>query len=244
MVSIYTLSDPLTKEVRYVGKTSGKPSSRFSQHLYQWKRCTGKISHVNAWIKSLANKNLKPVQEVIDIVDEVYWIEAEQGYIRLFKSYGCKLTNLTHGGEGTSGYKATKSSIEKRLASCRQSDSWKEKNRRHSDIMKTLHAEKVISFGTSHLPDEKRKMIGKKHSEKLKQRYLTNPDGIANMIKARSVPVNLINEHGETLLSFCSVSEAGRFFNIAPTNITRVCKGKAIYTNGLRFKYDKPKKKD
>ena len=70
MVSIYTLSDPRTNQVRYVGKTCVKPEKRYAQHLYQWKRCNSKISHLNSWIKNLNKNNLKPLLFIIDEVDE------------------------------------------------------------------------------------------------------------------------------------------------------------------------------
>lgn len=239
MVSIYTLSDPTTGQVRYVGKTSVKPEARYAQHIYQWKRCKGKISYLNSWIKNLANKQLKPVLQVVDLVDDEAWVLAEQGYIRLFKSYGCKLVNLTIGGEGSSGYKHSVESISKRIASCQKSQLWQQKNKRHSEIMKELHFKGDVLFGTAHLPEDKRKYLGKRHSETLKKLHADNPDLKQAMIKARSIPVSLVDEQGKVLMTFQSASEAGRFFNINNTHITRVCKGKSTSTHGLMFAYRK-----
>ena len=239
MVSIYTLSDPITGLVRYVGKTAVRPESRYAQHIYQWKRCKGKISHLNNWIKSLCEKSLKPVLNVIDTVEESEWVSAEQGYIRLYKSFGCQLVNLTIGGEGSSDYKATPESIQKRLESLETSEAWKEKHIRHSEIMKKLHAEKVVFLGTAHLPKEVRKELGERHSVKLKQLHAENPEYRQALINSRVVAVDLIDDNGNVVMSFKSAAEAGRFLNINNTHITRVCKGKSASTHGLKFRYKK-----
>jgi group I intron endonuclease len=240
MVSIYTLIDPETKLVRYVGKTSVKPTSRYAQHIYQWKR-SSRLTHLNAWIKNLADKGLKPIMEVIDEVSLDEWITAEKRYIKLFKSAGCNLVNLTLGGEGSLGYKHTKESKDKRLESLLQSEAWKQKHVRHSKIMKQLHAEQNINFGTAHLSDDIRKELGKKHSIKLKEMHANNPDYRISLIKSRSIAVDYIDQDDNILMSFRSAAEAGRFFNINNTHITRVCKGKSDMTHGKRFRYGKKK---
>jgi predicted GIY-YIG superfamily endonuclease len=53
---IYTLSDPITNEIRYIGY-SKDPKKRYANHL-----CISKLkSKKNSWIKSLKNKGLKPI---------------------------------------------------------------------------------------------------------------------------------------------------------------------------------------
>lgn len=242
MVTIYTLNDPETNLVRYVGKTSVNPNNRYSQHLYQWKRSTN-LTHLNAWIKSLAFKNLKPIMEVIDEVNLDQWIIAEKSYIKLFKSIGCHLVNITLGGEGTLGYKHSQDSKNKRLETLKNSKSWKEKHVRHSKIMKTLHEKQNINFGTKHLSKSVREELGKKHSIKLKEIHAKNPEYKNVLIKSRSIAVDFIDKNGHVLMSFNSAAEAGRFFNIKNTHITRVCKGKSKTTQGKIFKYSKQKTK-
>ena len=95
---IYILQDPITKCVRYVGKTNN-PKLRKRSHL--WKYDKNK-SYCYKWVNSLLNKGLKPIFTVIDEINgdwewlEIYWIEQ-------FKSWGYKLTNITKGGEGAYG---------------------------------------------------------------------------------------------------------------------------------------------
>lgn len=113
MIYIYTLKNPITNEIRYVGKTNDL-KHRYQQHLFIGKKIT---THCKSWIKSLIDNNLKPILEVIDIclieehaIIEKYWISQ-------FKTWGFNLTNHTEGGEGITGHKHNKETIEKiRLA--------------------------------------------------------------------------------------------------------------------------------
>lgn len=92
---IYTLTDPITNEVRYVGK-SQNPKKRLYEHIGESKRKCNTEKHF--WINYLLSKGYKPV---IDVVEECDNSEAEFFeifYISLFKSWGFNLTNKTIGG--------------------------------------------------------------------------------------------------------------------------------------------------
>lgn len=86
---IYIIIDPVTDEVKYVGKTSAKISERLSGHLSDSKRSESKQSK---WLKSLTSKGLLPIIEQIDSFNdngddlEFYWIWQ-------FKSWGFDLNN-------------------------------------------------------------------------------------------------------------------------------------------------------
>jgi group I intron endonuclease len=98
-IFIYTLTDPNTKQVRYVGKT-GDIKTRFERHINESKNST--LSHKKAWVNSLLNKNKEPIIEVIDVVDINEWQFWETYWISQFKTWGFYLTNMTHGGDGFS----------------------------------------------------------------------------------------------------------------------------------------------
>lgn len=102
--SVYTLSDPETLLVRYVGIT-GKPiQHRFLQHCKDHRKNNKKAQ----WIISLNKKGLIPFCEVIDESNlKEHAIILEMAYIKLFKALGARLTNLTIGGEGPREYKHT-----------------------------------------------------------------------------------------------------------------------------------------
>jgi len=109
MVFIYTLSDPISKEIRYVGKTNYALKDRLAKHL-----CTKERNHRGNWIKSLLNKNLKPVIDLLEIVADKDWQFIEQYWIAQFKAWGFNLVNLTKGGEsGIISPQCRKAAIEK-----------------------------------------------------------------------------------------------------------------------------------
>jgi group I intron endonuclease len=99
---IYTLSDPRTGEVRYVGK-SVDPTKRLEKHISDAKQKL-KNSYVQNWIRSLVNIGIIPVQEVIEKCGED-WVERETFWIAHYRALpNAQMTNVTDGGEGTCGH--------------------------------------------------------------------------------------------------------------------------------------------
>lgn len=107
---IYTLSDPFTYLVKYIGITSRSLQIRLQDH---WSDVHGK-TYKNNWIKLLKKQKIKPLIEELDTAQslsdahllEMYWIGQ-------FKIWGFVLTNSTLGGEGGLGYKHTEGSKQK-----------------------------------------------------------------------------------------------------------------------------------
>ena len=95
MFYIYTLSDPNTNEVRYVGKTTNI-TRRYYLHKTESK--TG-VTHKSKWFAKLLMEGRKPTLEIVDIVD-TNWQFWESYWISQFKSWGFDLCNLTNGGDG------------------------------------------------------------------------------------------------------------------------------------------------
>jgi predicted GIY-YIG superfamily endonuclease len=99
---IYFLKHPLTKEIRYVGKTNN-PTRRLIQHTYTARHKTRK-SHCCSWIGSLLKDNQMPVMCIVNWFNsEEDCNNAEKLIIENFKKTGMNLTNLTDGGEGQCG---------------------------------------------------------------------------------------------------------------------------------------------
>jgi group I intron endonuclease len=98
-IFIYKLIDPITNEVRYVGKTNNLVR-RFSAHLRRSK--TNKY-HSARWINSLLNKNLKPILEIIEECNETNWEEREIYWINYYREL-FDLTNILDGGGHTATY--------------------------------------------------------------------------------------------------------------------------------------------
>ena len=100
---IYTLSDPRTNQVRYVGVTFRK-KARYREHLSR--AITGGKTYRDCWIRSLIADGVRPSYQVIECGTGDGWQEAERRWIAHYKPL-TKLTNLTEGGDGAPGYVPT-----------------------------------------------------------------------------------------------------------------------------------------
>ena len=95
-VYIYTLEHPITKEVRYIGKTKN-PKERFHNHC---NRLHNEHTHKRNWINSLRSMGLKPKMNILDEVNESEWKYWEKHWIEQFRQWGFNLVNHTSGGDG------------------------------------------------------------------------------------------------------------------------------------------------
>jgi len=99
MATIYTLEDPITGKIHYIGVTVRDLKKRFYDHCSNY--YLKKYNHKTAtWIKSLKKQNLKPIiKSLVEVNNDVRYAE-EIFYIELFKSWGFDLKNHTIGGSG------------------------------------------------------------------------------------------------------------------------------------------------
>ena len=95
VVYIYGLSDPISKQLRYIGK-SVNPIVRLRKHLSERNLHD---SYKDRWIRHLVKLDLKPELTIIDEVEGDNWVYWEKFYIAYFKFLGCNLTNGTDGGD-------------------------------------------------------------------------------------------------------------------------------------------------
>lgn len=102
---IYALVDPRDGRVRYVGKTSQTMRRRLKAHMLA--AAKGQRREWSArWVASVMRSGMEPKAVVLQVVQPGgSWIGAERRWIARFKRRGCELTNLTNGGEGTTGYR-------------------------------------------------------------------------------------------------------------------------------------------
>lgn len=98
MTFIYLLRDPVTKEVRYIGKANDI-KQRFRAHCNP-ARARNKNTHKFNWIKSLTRQGLRPELEIIEEVPIKAWKERERYWVKHYRKLGNKLTNATSGGDG------------------------------------------------------------------------------------------------------------------------------------------------
>lgn len=94
-VFIYTLTDPRTNEVRYVGKAVNI-KRRLNEHLFRDKGC-----HKWNWLQQLVTEGLRPTVSIIDVIensDDTDWQAREVYWIAHYRRIGAPLTNLDSGG--------------------------------------------------------------------------------------------------------------------------------------------------
>lgn len=95
---IYALLDPLTYEIRYVGRSS-----------YGLKRARSKHSAwCENWRQKLKRQGIDPITLIVEVFPNTVTNDeldnAEIFWITKFKSQRYNLTNLTDGGHGRKGY--------------------------------------------------------------------------------------------------------------------------------------------
>lgn len=98
MQIIYSLGDPATGEVRYVGITNNLKRRR-RNHLNCFDR-----TYRSCWIRSLKDRGDEPVFTVLEEVpDHTLAAQAERAWIERLVKEGARLVNLTKGGDGAPG---------------------------------------------------------------------------------------------------------------------------------------------
>lgn len=95
---IYTLAHPETGEVRYVGMTTGPVRHRFRTHISLAQN--GQKTYKASWIQGLLNEGLEPEVEILELVEPARREQAERFWIGYLRFIGCRLVNLTPGGDG------------------------------------------------------------------------------------------------------------------------------------------------
>lgn len=91
-MDVYALSDPRTKEIRYVGMAKNA-YRRYAQHLLE--------PHPNkdkdAWMEELKEAGTAPILAILESgIDESAVREREKYWIQYYLSQGASLTNIHH----------------------------------------------------------------------------------------------------------------------------------------------------
>lgn len=207
IIFIYALVDPITTEIRYIGKTADL-STRLRAHINDAK--TGN-NHRDNWVKKLCNQNLRPDLVILQEVTEDTWEIAERAWIRYGWEQGWRLTNSTEGGEGAYGRKLSAESINKMSNAARGNSSHRDKlhsaesKKRMSDatkgkVLSVEHRQKIRLAGTGlRRSDESRKRIslakqGSKHpSAKLTEEDVRN---ILQLCKSARTDSEIAEKYG------------------------------------------------
>ena len=105
---IYSLSDPGSLEIRYVGKTTKTALVRLQLHR---KHARDGVTHLHQWLKSLGRP---PFFSLLEEVALGKLDVAERRWIKSLRKDGCRLTNFTDGGTGGDTWRGRKMSSEGR----------------------------------------------------------------------------------------------------------------------------------
>ncbi len=241
MINIYTLLDPNTKQIRYVGKTCQKLQVRLNRHIRDAKN---KKNHKDCWIFSLLKKNQKPIIESLEEVIEENWQETEKFYIMYLRFLGFNLTNTLDGGEISVSVKyiSKKLSIagigrkhtiqSKRKIGIANSG---KKNGMYGIVVSKEEREKRRKFHTgkkmSQESIEKTRLsnLGRKNSEESRMK-MRNSSPNKKILLQYSLDGNLINKWN-------SLGECSRINNFNKKNISNCCNNRSKTAYGFKWKY-------
>lgn len=130
-IFIYALIDPITDDIKYIGKTSN-PKRRYTQHI---STVGEKNQNKTNWINSLISNGLLPKMIILETCNHHEWKNKERYWIKKFRDSGCDLLNITDGGDDTSElwrYETAKILAERgfRLTRCFSCGNWTAKTNR------------------------------------------------------------------------------------------------------------------
>jgi hypothetical protein len=217
---VYYLIDPRDGLVKYVGITSQSDNSRYYTHsnlhktILKYKR---NLNKKEAWIKSLANKGLRVVLEIVYYnLSEHEACTIEEELISLFGREDLgegQLKNGTNGGGGTKGFVAT--------------DDFKEKCRK-----------RMLSYVASE--ETKRKIS---ESKKGKSTWLKGKTGVYSIETLKNMQRNQpqrkvieVLKGGLVVGKYITIVEACRQLRLERTKVSSVLNGRGKSHRGYTFK--------
>jgi len=247
-IFIYTLSCPISGDIKYVGKTNDL-RLRFNQH----KSDKRKLNKLKSWIINLANKGTFPIMEVIDECDENNWMEIETYWISQLTSWGFVLKNSILEAKGVTCHsEETKLKISIKLKGKKRSENDRLKMGKkvcqydlNGNYIKTFNSETEalkknnIRFGISNSIKRKQSACGFQWRW-YNDEYLYNiglyikKSCSRNCDEKRKISVQEIDCYGNVINEFDSIKEAEKITNLK--NISHVCSGKRKHSQNRYFK--------
>ena len=238
---IYGLCDPISNDVRYIGKAINL-HIRIKKH-YSYSKLKYN-THKNNWLKLLLEKGYVVKVIILEECESKEFLnEAEIKWIKYYKSIGCNLTNATEGGDGGI---MSKESINKGIETKKKNGTnigwWKDKkfSKEHSDNISKGKKGYIAS-------DETCSNLSKSHkglNTWSKGRKLSKAT-INNMVKSKVGKArNLLEVYQMTLdnkiikLWPCPL-KAETILKLSHSKIHSVCTGKRKTTGGFKWCYKK-----
>ena len=210
-VFIYSLKDPITYQIKYIGKTIDI-NRRYKEHIQTHRN---RKSKKNSWIINLIKNGLEPIMEILEECNLDNWEEREIFWISYYKELGFNLKNTQNGG-GRTKY------VFSELARKNMSDSQKIRWTRN---MRNKKGNYVLS-------EEERNKRSKNAKENL---------NIMNNLKKGSqsckVEILQLSKDKKFIKKWKSLSDASRALNINIGNISKCLKGKTQSCGGFIWEY-------
>ena len=166
MVTIYSLIDPDSRKIRYIGQTRVGLVDRLRGHIHN----ALKFSHTrkSKWIQSLADIGLKPEIVSIEKTDENNCDDREDYWICYYRSLGYNLLNILPGGKQWKSFAKLSKAISDSLRGRQGRPIGQEERRRISERQ----------LGHSVSEETRRKL-----SEAAKRRYAAIPPELRKLSK-------------------------------------------------------------
>ena len=231
---IYSLNDPNTNEVRYIGMTTKELSRRLKEHISESKNKRQK-HHRAHWIKSLLSNNKFPIIDLIEEVEINKWQESEIYWIAQFKEWGFNLTNSSIGGDGNIGYKKTKEEIEKHRKDMLGKIPW---NKGLKNCFSTEWKLEQSKKGKA-----RKYKVSEEHKEKLKKVFIGIPKSEEHknkvkesITKLQGIKLELLNLETNEILNFDSIVQCADYFNVYQNTIrTGMNRKDSIWRNKFKI---------
>lgn len=249
---IYTLEDPITNEIRYVGYTKTSLSRRLRSHLKDVSEAESKARKWNkrlSWIKSVGTPIIIELDSC-NTKEEAYRLECY--WINQLIQWGFNLTNMTSGGDGGDTFSML-SSENKQLIRETLSRNASGRARTETQIISWRESIKTNGHWLSK-PDAIHPMKGKHHSKETKLKLSKASSGRvfseeSKLLLRGRIPINKgiskyssierIDDQG-CIEVFDTAALAASKLGL-PTNrqsdIIRCCKGKTKKAFGYFWKF-------
>lgn len=225
MTKIYTLTDPITNEIRYVGKTTKTLDERLTYHYYNLKKTKNK--HKIHWFGKLSKLGLKPIIELVDEVDDKEWKFWERYWISQFKTWGFNLMNYLVGGEGFTPEDVKKLWERPEYRKAQVDRMTGEKNtfygKKHSEETKEILRLKCPKRGENHY------LYGKKRTDEEKEKMRMSQPTLVTIIR--------MDMDGVEIDTWVGLKKMCRELNLDEAAVIRVIKGKNKHHKFFKFKY-------
>jgi len=230
-LKIYTLTDPKTLEVRYVGKTKQTVEERLNDHIFCRNARKSKNIEKDEWINRLLSENLKPIVKQVDCKFvknpfEEYVLEAE--WVNKFTNLFNK--DLVYPKNAISKYDV----FGNKLATyCNIIDLIKIENLEDYQIHNLL---KVLSEERNRLNDF---IFRLGSDDKINPIMYKTVNGNARLINLNIKPVYRYDIEGNFIDEFDCARDVKGF---AYKNISQVCLGEKKTHKNYRFSFEKVNK--